>query len=113
MKLNEYYSGDLVEVKFRNPQFDYKEEWREGKVIGVQTVFPKGQGGKPYPMVVIKFNRTYCKATPKYKYITGNVKRIKVFVDNTLEFYTKESTEGFLYEHEVRLIETFKSFKPN
>ena len=104
MKLDEYKSGDNVEVRILNPKTnDY--EWRPGTVVGVQTVHPaQGQRHKPYPMLTVKTTRTYCKGTPKYKYLTGNVKRVKVFVDNVLTFYDKENTEGFVYDHHVRLL---------
>jgi len=104
MKLDEYKSGDQVEVQMVNPQTD-DIEWRAGKVIGIQMIHPAhGQRHKPYPMAVIKTIRTYCKATPKYRYLKGSVKRIKVFVDNTLRFYDKENTEGFIYDYQVRLL---------
>lgn len=103
MDLNKYKSGDAVEVKIHNPQTN-AEEWREGKVIGTQTVFAVGMARHiPYPMVVVKFKRTYCKAKPEYRYLEGTVKRIKIFVDNTLEFYTKETTEGFIFETDIKL----------
>ena len=104
MELNRYKSGDKVQIKIQNPQQDYAEEWRDGKVIGVQTIYPNaGERHKPYPMVVVKFKRTYCKATPNYRWLDGNVKKVKVFVDNTLEFYDKESTEGIIYENQMRM----------
>ena len=104
MTLAEYKSGDKVEVRILNPKTnDY--EWREGDVIGIQTVYPNvGERHKPYPMVIVKTTRTYCKATPKYRYLKGAVKRVKVFVDNILEWYDKENTEGFIYDHHVRIL---------
>ena len=103
MKINEYQSGDIVEVKVNNPQLDNRLEWREGEVIGIQMIYPNAIGGTPYPMATIKFKRTYCKTTPKYKWLEGTAKKVKVFVDNILEFYTKQSTEGFYNKDEVRL----------
>ena len=104
MKLDAYKSGDKVEVRILNPQTN-DNEWRPGEVIGIQMIHPAhGQRHKPYPMAVVKTTRTYCKATPKYRYLTGSVKRVKVFVDNVLEWYDKENTEGFIYDHHVRLL---------
>jgi len=106
MELSEYKSGDEVKIKYLNPQNEYAVEWRDGKVIGIQTVYPSaGERHRPYPMVTVKFKRTYCKATPVYRWLEGNVKKVKVFVDNTLEFYDKESTEGIIYESEIKLNE--------
>lgn len=105
MELNKYKSGDIVEVRVRNPQNNDAVEWRKGKVIGTQIVLARGMAwDKPYPMVVVKFERTFCKARPEYKYVEGTAKRMKIFVDNSLEFYTKETTEGFIFENEIRLL---------
>ena len=104
MELDAYKSGDNVEVRILNPQTN-DIEWRPGTVIGIQMVYPaEGQRHKPYPMAVVKTTRTYCHAKPKYRYLKGNVKRVKVFVDNILSFYDKENTEGFVYKHHVRLL---------
>ena len=104
MKLDEYKSGDKVEVRILNPQTN-EYEWRAGDVIGIQTIHPNaGERHKPYPMAVIKTTRTYCKARPKYRYLKGTVKRVKVFVDNILTFYDKENIEGFIYDHHVRIL---------
>ena len=104
MKLNEYKSGDAIEVRITNPRREDAIEWREGEVIGVQTIYPNnGEKHKPYPMVVVKLTRTYVKANPEYRYLKGNVKRMKVFVDNSIEFYEKESTEGIIHENQIRL----------
>jgi hypothetical protein len=104
MELNKYKSGDEVAVRMSNPKLDGKLEWRKGVVIGVQTIHPNtGERHKPYPMVTVKTIRTYCKATPKYKWLEGSAKKVKVFVDNTLEFYDKKTTEGFIYESMIKL----------
>jgi len=104
MKLDAYKSGDEVEVRMLNPETG-EHDWKAGEVIGIQTIHPNvGERHKPYPMVTIRTTRRYCKATPKYRYLKGSVKRVKVFVDNILTFYDKESTEGFIYDHHVRLL---------
>jgi hypothetical protein len=100
MEMKDYKGGDLVEVKVRNPRLDDKEEWRDGEVIDNRTIYPnRGERHKPYPIVIVRLKRTYCKATPEYKWI-GN---IPVFIDNSLEFYDKENDEGFIDENQIRL----------
>jgi len=105
MNLNEFKSGDAVEVRMLTPKTDFKEyEWRDGTVVGVQMIHPSnGSRHKPYPMVVVRTTRTYAKTTPKYRYLKGNVKRIKVFTDYKVELYDKENTEGFIYETQIKL----------
>lgn len=100
MEMKNYKAGDQVEVLVNNPQNENKDEWREGEVIDVRTIYPNyGERFHPYPMVIVRIKRTYCKATPNYRFIGT----IPVFVDNTLQFYDKESEEGFLYENQIRL----------
>jgi hypothetical protein len=100
MEMKNYKAGDLVQVKMINPRLEDKEEWRDGEVLDNRMVYPShGSHHRPYPIVIIRVKRTYCKATPVYKLI-GN---IPVFVDNTLEFYEKENDEGFIYENTIRL----------
>jgi hypothetical protein len=53
----------------------------------------------PYPILIVRISRTYCKATPTYNFI-GN---IPIFVDNTLEFYEKENEEGIIYSNQIKL----------
>jgi hypothetical protein len=99
MEMKNYKAGDLVQVKMINPRLEDKEEWRDGEVLDNRMVYPShGSHHRPYPIVIIRVKRTYCKATPVYKLI-GN---IPVFVDNTLEFYEKENDEGFIYENTIR-----------
>jgi len=98
MKINEYKEGDKVEVLMNNPRNNNKDEWRDGEVISKRYIHP--QHGPAYPILIVKVIRTYCKATPVYRWLDGN---IPVFVDNNLEFYEKGTEEGFLYENTIRL----------
>jgi len=98
MEMKDYKAGDLVQVKINNPRLDNKDGWRDAEVLGNRMIYPREHGGKPYPIVIVRVKRTYCKATPLYSWI-GN---IPVFVDNSLEFYDKENDEGFVYENTIR-----------
>ena len=100
MEIEDYKAGDSVEVLMNNPRNDNKDEWRDAEVIDKRTVYPRGRGGRPYPYLIVRVKRTYCKASPNYTWIDGNV---PVFVDNTLEFYDKENEEGIIYENQIRL----------
>jgi len=103
--IGEYKSGDKVEVLINNPSNDNKEEWRNGEVIDKRIINPsdsyRGLGSceKPYPILIVRLIRTYCKATPTYRWIDGN---IPVYVDSILEYYDKENDEGFLYANTIR-----------
>ncbi len=100
MEINEYKAGDNVEVLINNPRNNNKDEWRSAEVIDKRMIYPRaGEHHRPYPMLIVRIKRTYCKATPTYRFV-GN---IPVFVDNTLEFYDKENEEGVLYSHLIRL----------
>jgi hypothetical protein len=101
MEMKDYKTGDQVRVKMNNPRLGNKEEWRDGEVVDNRMIYPnRGERHAPYPMVIVRVTRTYCKATPMYRWINGN---IPVFVDNTLEFYEKQNEEGFLYNTEIML----------
>jgi hypothetical protein len=100
MEIKYYKSGDMVEILTNNPRNDNKEEWREAEVLDKRIIYPSGgERHQPYPILIVRTRRTYCKATPVYRFI-GN---IPVFVDNNLEFYEKENDEGILYENLIRL----------
>lgn len=101
MEIKDYKGGDVVEVLVNNPQNDNKPEWRDAEVLDKRMIYPSG-GSKhpPYPILIVRLKRTYCKATPVYRFINGN---IPVFVDNNLEFYDKENDEGVLYSSDIRL----------
>ena len=75
MKINEYKEGDKVEVLMNNPRNNNKDEWRDGEVISKRYIHP--QHGPAYPILIVN--------------------------DNNLEFYEKETEEGFLYENTIRL----------
>ncbi|HLO91587.1 MAG TPA: hypothetical protein VK172_10530 [Lentimicrobium sp.] len=99
--MKDYKAGDQVEVLMNNPRNANKDEWRKGEVIDNRMIYPsRDERHHPYPIVIVKVVRTYCKATPNFRMI-GTV---PVFVDNTLEFYDKENEEGFLYENQIRLV---------
>lgn len=101
MEINDYKGGDVVEVLINNPKLDNKNEWRTAEVLDKRMVYPEnGSRHKPYPILIVRVTRTYCKATPTYRWIDGN---IPVFVDNTLEFYDKENDEGVIYKNQIRL----------
>jgi hypothetical protein len=103
MEMKDYKPGDKVKVLMNNPRLDNKDEWRDGEVLDNRMVYPgRGEHHRPYPIVIVRVRRTYCKATPTYRWINGN---IPVFVDNTLEFYEKENDEGFIYENTIKPID--------
>lgn len=103
--IGEYKSGDKVEVLINNPRNNNQEEWRNGEVIDKRMIIPRdsyiglGRCENPYPILIVRLIRTYCKATPTYKWIDGN---IPVYVDSVLEYYDKENDEGFLYAYTIR-----------
>ena len=99
-ELNEYKAGDEVEVIVNNPRNGDKNEWRPAEVLDKRMIYPKtGERQPPYPILIVRLKRTYCKATPVYRFI-GN---IPVFVDNNLEFYDKENDEGVIYNNQIRM----------
>ena len=99
MKITDYKTGDAVQVQVMNPRLEDRVEWREAEVLRTQMIYPSyGSKHKPYPIVIVRVNRTYCKAEPIYRFI-GN---IPVFVDNSLEFYDKLNDEGIIYENQIR-----------
>ena len=66
-QVGEYKSGDKVEVLINNPRNDNKDEWRNGEVIDKRIVYPTyGSHHEPYPILIVRLIRTYCKATPAY-----------------------------------------------
>lgn len=100
MEINEYKVGDSVEVLINNPRNNNRDEWRDAEVIDRRMVYSsRGKYHHPYPILIVRLKRTFCKATPTYRFI-GN---IPVFVDNTLEFYEKESEEGVIRSNRIRL----------
>jgi hypothetical protein len=101
MELKNYKGGDKVQVLMNNPKNNNKDEWRDGEVLYVRMIYPRnGERHQPYPIVIVRVKRTYCKATPVYMWINDN---IPVFIDNNLEFYEKENDEGFLHENQIKL----------
>ena len=96
MKLNEYKSGDNVEALTFNPQLN-KDVWVDAEVLDKRMVHQKH--GKPYPILIVRLKRTYCKATPQYRWFDN----IPFFVDNLLQFYEKETDEGFIQDEQIRL----------
>ena len=100
MKIDDYKSGDKTEILMYNIQTN-ENEWRDAEVLDKRIIYPSaGSKHKPYPILIVRVIRTYCKATPKYRWIDGN---IPVFVDNDLEFYDKENDEGILHKDEIRM----------
>jgi hypothetical protein len=99
LPIAEYKAGDKVQVLMTNPQTN-REEWRSAEVLDKRIISPAhGSHHRPYPILIVRVQRTYCKAQPKYRWIDGN---IPVFVDNTLEYYDKENDEGILYAEQIR-----------
>lgn len=99
-ELSEYKAGDSVEVLVNNPRNENLNEWREGEILDVRTIYPPfGSKHQPFQIAIVRVRRTYCKATPRYQYY-GN---IPVFIDNDLEFYDKENEEGFIYKKQIRV----------
>jgi|PlaIllAssembly_1097288.scaffolds.fasta_scaffold514876_2 hypothetical protein len=99
-EIKDYKAGDEVMVLINNPQKNNRNEWRSAEVIDKRMVYPNGASHHPpYPILIVRVRRTYCKATPTYRFINGN---IPVFVDNTLEFYDKENEEGIIYSNQIR-----------
>lgn len=100
MEIKDYKQGDVVEVLVNNPRNDNKDEWRDAEVLDKRMIYPTtGERHQPYPILIVRLKRTYCKATPVYRFI-GN---IPVFVDNNLEFYDKENDEGIIYKNQIRV----------
>lgn len=101
MEISEYKAGDKVEILINNPQNNNKDEWRSAEVLEKRTIFPaNGSHHPPYPILIVRVIRTYCQATPNYRWIDGN---IPVFVSNNFHYYDKENDEGILYSTQIRL----------
>lgn len=103
-EINEYKIGDDVQIATTNPREDPTGKndavWHDGVVTDIKMIEPsRGERFRPYPMLVVRFTRTYCTATPQYHVVDG----IKIYVDSILTFYDKESHEGFFYKTQVRL----------
>lgn len=100
--LNDYKIGDEVKILTSNPELSLNSNqnfWHDGVVVDIRTIHPEfGSRHKPYPIIVVKFNRTYVKAESIYKDMQG----IKVFVDYDLTYYKKESQEGFFYTGHIK-----------
>jgi len=100
MEIDDYKSGDKAEILMHNIQTN-ENEWRDAEVLDKRIIYPTGSSKhRPYPILIVRVVRTYCKATPKYKWLNGN---IPVFVDNDLEFYDKENDEGIIYSNRIRI----------
>ena len=100
MKINDYKIGDSVEVLINNPRLDNKNEWRKAEVIGKRIIYPSNYSHhKPFPILIVRVIRTYCKSTPIIKWIEN----IPVYVDSKLYFYEKENDEGILYMENIKL----------
>ncbi len=100
MEISEYKAGDKVEVIINNPRLENKNEWREAEVIDKRTIYPAyGSHHPPYPILIVRVIRTYCKAYPNYEMIDN----IPVYTNSTLEFYDKINEEGVLYGEHIRL----------
>jgi len=102
-EINEYVIGELVQIATTNPREDPTGKndsvWHDGIITDINTIYPsRGEKFKPYPMLIVKFMRTYCSATPQYHFIDG----VKIYVDSILTFYDKESHEGFFYRSQIR-----------
>ena len=99
MELKDYKPGDKVTARINNPEMDNQAVWVDGEVVEIKTIHPAhGQRHKPYPMVMVKLNRTYCDAKPIYRVEDG----VRIFDHNKLRFYTKENIEGFIYKNELK-----------
>ena len=99
MKIADYKTGDNVLIKMMNIKTNV-EEWRKAEVIDKRTIYPsKGSRHRPYPILIVRVMRTYCKATPQYTFI-GN---IPIFMKNNLQFYDKMNEEGILNKDEIKL----------
>ena len=100
MEIKDYKQGDSVEILTNNPRNDNKPEWRDAEVLDKRTIYPNhGERHQPYPILIVRTRRTYCKATPVYRFVDN----IPVFVDNNLEFYEKDNDEGIIYSTGIRL----------
>jgi len=99
-ELNEYKQGDVVEVLVNNPRNENLNEWREAEILDKRIIYPRtGEKHQPYPILIVHLTRTFCKATPVYRFI-GN---IPIFVDNNLEFYNRETDEGIINKNQIRI----------
>jgi hypothetical protein len=100
MTISEYKPGDLVDVLINNIRLDNKKEWRPGEVIDKRTIHPGyGEHHHPYPILIVRTTRTYCKAEPIYRWVDN----IPIYFDSNLEFYDKENDEGIIYPEQIRL----------
>lgn len=98
-ELREYKAGDQVQVLVNNPRNENLNEWRDAEVTDKRFIHPnRGEHFHPYPILIVRLTRTYCKATPRYKFIDN----IPVFVENDLTYYDKENEEGIIYENQIR-----------
>jgi hypothetical protein len=100
IEIKEYKVGDKVRVLMNNPRENNRDEWRDAEVVRIQTVYPSyGSHHAPYPMLIVKVIRTYCKATDNFKMLDG----VKVYSGSTLEFFDKENEEGVIYSDQIML----------
>ena len=101
MEIKDYKSGDKVEILINNPRNNNVNEWRDAEVLDKRTIYPTyGSHHPPYPILIVRVIRTYCNATPKYRWIDGN---IPVYDGSDIEFYDKENDEGIIYSNQIRL----------
>ena len=99
MKLQEYNKGDRVKARINNPEMDNQAVWVDGEVVEIKTIYPsRGERFKPYPMVMVQLERTYCDATPIYRTDSN----VRIFDHNKLRFYTRMNIEGFVYDNELK-----------
>lgn len=102
MEMKDYKPGDKVKVLMNNPRNNNNAEWRDAEVIDNRMIYPgRGEHHRPYPIVIVRVIRTYCKATPEYKMIDN----IPVYINSSLEFYDKINEEGFVYENQIKPID--------
>ena len=93
MELQDYKTGDRVQVLMDNPKVN-KSEWRDGTVTGIEIIEPgRTERHKPYPILMVKTTRTYWRSVPNYGWTKEGV---RVYKNDIGYFYDKENTEGFI-----------------
>lgn len=85
-RLSDYKVNDCVSVLIDNIRTG-GDEWRTAMVKDVRWIHPTyGSKHPPYPIIVVKVIRTYCKENS----------------DGKIEFFDKLNTEIFIYAEQVR-----------
>lgn len=88
--LESYNVGDSIQYLIDNCQTSLPE-WRYAKVVDTQIVYPSGTSKfKPYTVLVVEVDRTYCHCTPQYSYLSNGV---KVFEGNKELYYKRKNKE--------------------